>query len=102
MPERKPPSVSNKTPIGPDVDLDRDDIRLADGTPLTPEVADDLAAEIRRNARRAASSPASEQLLLGDVIDDLVRDLKSLAKWAIRHLAGALSRQRTGVWRRFA
>jgi hypothetical protein len=36
MPERQPPRVSDDSPIGPDVDLERDDIRLADGTRLTP------------------------------------------------------------------
>lgn len=38
--------------IGPDVDLATEDIRLADGTRLTPDVADSLAAEIRSKAGR--------------------------------------------------
>lgn len=42
------------TDIGPDVDLDTEDIRLADGTRLTQEAADDLVAEIRSKAGRAS------------------------------------------------
>lgn len=38
--------------IGPDVDLTTEDIRLADGTRLSPDVADSLAAEIRSKAGR--------------------------------------------------
>jgi Ribbon-helix-helix protein, copG family len=54
MPERQPPRVTHDTPIGPDIDLDRDDIRLADGTRLTPQVA----SQIADNARRAAGRPS--------------------------------------------
>ncbi len=48
------------TDAGPDVDLAVEDIRLADGTRLTNEVADSLAAEIRRAPflSRADSRPA--------------------------------------------
>ena len=61
MPERQPPRVVDDSPIGPDVDLERDDIRLADGTRLTPDIADprmfgafDLPAQISPgNFRRA-------------------------------------------------
>ena len=40
MPERTPPRITTDTPIGPDVDVDREDIQLADGTRLTEEIAD--------------------------------------------------------------
>jgi hypothetical protein len=52
MLERQPPAVADDTPIGPDVDLDTEDIRLADGTRLTPEVAEDIAEDVRRRAGR--------------------------------------------------
>lgn len=54
MPKRKPPKVTTDTPIGPDVDLEREDIRLADGTRLTDEVA----AEIAENALRSVGRPS--------------------------------------------
>lgn len=50
MPKRTPPHIIEDTPIGPDVDLDREDIRLADGTRLTNEVADDVVEQVRRSA----------------------------------------------------
>ena len=40
------------TDLGPDVDLETEDLRLADGTRLTQEVADGLVAEIRSKAGR--------------------------------------------------
>jgi hypothetical protein len=52
MPERQPPRVSDDSPIGPDVDLERDDIRLADGTRLTPGIAAGIAGDVRRAAGR--------------------------------------------------
>ncbi len=54
MPRRRPPRVTHDTPIGPDIDLDREAVRLADGTRLTPEVA----AQIVEDARRAAGRPS--------------------------------------------
>ena len=54
MPRRQPPQVTGDTPIGPDVDLDHEDVRLADGTRLTSEVA----AQIIKDARRAAGRPS--------------------------------------------
>jgi hypothetical protein len=50
MPKRTPPHITEDTPIGPDVDLDREDIRLADGTRLTNEVADDVVEQVRRSS----------------------------------------------------
>ena len=52
MSRRQPPHINPDTPFGPDVDLDQDDVRLADGTPLTPEVAADIVEDARRSAGR--------------------------------------------------
>ena len=52
MSESQPPRVSDDSPIGPDVDLERDDIRLADGTRLTPDIAASIAEDVRRAAGR--------------------------------------------------
>jgi Ribbon-helix-helix protein, copG family len=54
MSRRPPPRISSDTPIGPDVDLDQEDVRLADGTRLTTEVA----GQIVQDARRAAGRPS--------------------------------------------
>ena len=37
MAHRTPPAVTPATPIGPDVDLDTQDVRLADGSRLTED-----------------------------------------------------------------
>ena len=52
MTERTPPPITSSTPIGPDVDLDRDDVRLADGTRLTEQKAADIVVEVRRRGGR--------------------------------------------------
>lgn len=52
MPKRRPPQVSTTTPIGPDVDLDVEDVRLPDGTRLTEQKAAQLADEVRRRGGR--------------------------------------------------
>jgi hypothetical protein len=54
MPERQPPRVSDDSPIGPDVDFERDDIRLTDGTRLTPDIAAGIAGDVRWEAGRAS------------------------------------------------
>ena len=63
MLERTPPVITDNTPIGPDVDVDREDIRLANGTRLTNEVAEEIVEQVRRSSGRpslsgkAAASP---------------------------------------------
>ena len=52
MTERTPPPVTTASPIGPDVDLDAEDIRLADGNRLTEHGASETAAELRRRGGR--------------------------------------------------
>ena len=57
------PSVTSSTPIGPDVDLNADDVRLADGTRLNEQRAAEAAEEVRHRSGRpslvgeAAASP---------------------------------------------
>jgi predicted HicB family RNase H-like nuclease len=63
MTDRTPPSVTVDSPIGPDVDLDEADVRLADGTRLTEQRAAEIVEEVRRRGGRpsltgeAAASP---------------------------------------------
>ena len=52
MTERTPPSITPSTPIGPDVDLDRDDVRLTDGTRLTEQKVADIVDDVRRRGGR--------------------------------------------------
>jgi predicted HicB family RNase H-like nuclease len=54
MSKTQPPCITPETPIGPDVSLDQDDVRLADGTRLTAEAA----SQIVEDARRAAGRPS--------------------------------------------
>jgi predicted HicB family RNase H-like nuclease len=56
MAKRTPPKITTKTRIGPDVDLDAEDIRLADGTRLTNEVADEIVEQVRRGSGRPSLS----------------------------------------------
>ena len=56
MTERIPPPITSSTPIGPDVDLDRDDVRLADGTGDRPE---------GRGHRRRGPAPRGRPSLTG-------------------------------------
>jgi predicted HicB family RNase H-like nuclease len=58
MPKRKPPKITTDTPIGADVDLDKVDIRLVDGTRLTEEVAVQIAEETLRSVGRPSLSGA--------------------------------------------
>ncbi len=63
MTDRAAPIVTTSTPIGADVDLDGEDLRLSDGTRLTAELADQITTAVRRTAGRpsltgtAVSSP---------------------------------------------
>jgi predicted HicB family RNase H-like nuclease len=60
MPKHTPARVTAGTPIGPDVDLGRDDIRLADGSRLTQEIADSVVEQARRVAGRPSLSGNAE------------------------------------------
>ena len=61
MTKRKAPEVTTTTPIGPDVDLDNEDIRLADGTRLTEQVAENIVEETLRKVGRPSLSGARER-----------------------------------------
>lgn len=50
------PSVTTDTPIGPDVDLEREDIRLADGTRLTRTRAEAIVNQGRHAGGRPSLS----------------------------------------------
>src|SRR3954452_14220601 len=56
MTKRKPPRVTVETPIGPDVDLDQEDARLADGTRLTAQAAEEIVERAHRTAGRPSLS----------------------------------------------
>ena len=56
MPEPAPPTVTTTTPIGDDVDLAREDLRLADGTRLTEDVVEQIVDDVRRSAGRPSLS----------------------------------------------
>ncbi len=56
MPSPTRPQITDDTPIGPDVDLQQDDVRLRDGTRLTDEVADGIIEQVRRPSGRPSLS----------------------------------------------
>lgn len=56
MPDHTPPRITTDTPIGDDVDLDQEDIRLPDGSRLTDETAEDIVEQVRRSAGRPSLS----------------------------------------------
>ena len=53
--------VTTEAPIGPDVDLDLEDIRLADGTRLTDQVGDEIADGVLRSVGRPSLSGARQR-----------------------------------------
>jgi predicted HicB family RNase H-like nuclease len=61
MTKRKPPQITTDTPIGPDVDLDNEDVRLTDGTRLTAQVAQEIVDEARRKVGRPSLSGEGER-----------------------------------------
>jgi predicted HicB family RNase H-like nuclease len=73
--ERTPPPITSSTPIGPDVDLDRDDVRLADGTRLTEQGAADIVDEVRRRGGRPSlTGRAAVSPRIAFRVDPRVRD----------------------------
>ncbi|HEU0101017.1 MAG TPA: hypothetical protein VFR07_01705 [Mycobacteriales bacterium] len=65
MSDRTPPTITDDTPIGRDVDLEQDDVRLADGARLTDEVAAGIIDKVRRSSGRpslSGQSSASPQI----------------------------------------
>lgn len=72
---RRPPAVTPTTPIRDDVDLDCDDVRLRDGTRLTPHRAEEIVQDVRGRGGRpsltgdAAVSPRVSFRVTPDVRD---------------------------------
>ena len=56
MRKRRPPKVTSATAIGPDVDLEHDEVRLADGSRLTEAVVTEFVDQARRGAGRPSLS----------------------------------------------
>ena len=75
MTERTPPPITSSTPIGPDVDLERDDVRLIDGTRLTEQKAADIVDEVRRRGGRPSlTGRAAVSPRIAFRVDPRVRD----------------------------
>lgn len=54
--KHRPPVVTSDTQIGPDVDLDEEDVRLRDGTRLTNDLAEAITEDVRRAVGRPSLS----------------------------------------------
>jgi hypothetical protein len=52
MPKRAAPKITGETPIGEDVDLEQEDVRLPDGTRLTDELVDAIVDDVKRRGGR--------------------------------------------------
>ena len=59
MSKRTAPRVTTETKIGPDVDLDREDVRLRSGKRLTTKLAEEIVEEVRRAGGRPSLSGAA-------------------------------------------
>ena len=81
MAERKPPAINEKTPIGPDVDLDHEDVRLPGGTRLTRTRAAAIVDEVHQLIGKPGDSKpelAPIRGVLAELARDLWRDLRQL------------------------
>ena len=92
MAERTPPRVTDVTLIGPDVDLDREDIRLADGTRLTDAVADEVVDRVHRTVGRPSLSGKAAQspqiaFRVPAAVRDRAADLAALEGKTVSQLA---------------
>jgi hypothetical protein len=56
MAKRTPPKVTASSPIGADVDLDDEDVRLNDGTRLTANIAAEIVEKVHRTTGRPSLS----------------------------------------------
>lgn len=52
MAKRATPKITKETPIGEDVDLEQDDVRLPDGTRLTDHLVDAIVDDVKRKGGR--------------------------------------------------
>jgi hypothetical protein len=85
--EEPPPTVAPDTPAGPDTDLSRGDVRMADGTRLANTVVGHLADQARRTtsaarARRMVNGGGEPGVLdvtpLRELLSELVTELRKL------------------------
>jgi Ribbon-helix-helix domain len=81
---RKPPVINRNTKVGADVDLDREDVRLPDGTRLTNRVAESINVEIRRKAGRPPLSASARRSpsVSTRIPPDQMKELKRYSKTA--------------------
>lgn len=56
MTTKRAPRVTKKTPIGPAVDLQREDVRLLSAKQLTAQVVDEIVEDVRRSGGRPSLS----------------------------------------------
>jgi hypothetical protein len=54
--KHRPPVVTSDTQVGPDVDLNEEDVRLRDGTRLTSNLAEAITEDVRRAVGRPSLS----------------------------------------------
>jgi hypothetical protein len=87
VPEDRPPPVTPDTPVGPDADLNRDDVSLAGGTRLTGTIVGHLTDQARRTANAAKAGrvvnadgePGVLDLTpLRELLSELVEELQKL------------------------
>lgn len=105
MPKRKPPKITTDTPIGPDVDLDREDIRLADGTRLTNELAAQIAEDALRSVGRPSLSGARQRspqiaFRVPPAVRDLAAELAAREGKTVSELAREALEERIAASRR--
>jgi predicted HicB family RNase H-like nuclease len=75
MTQRIPPAVTASTPVGRDVDLEAEDVRLADGTRLTEQKTAEIVDDVRRRAGRPSlTGEASTSPRITFRISPAVRD----------------------------
>lgn len=83
-------------PIGPDIDLDKEEVYLADGSRLTEKAAQELAeralAEVRRRGRPSVTGASARTPSLTVRVPPQVRD-------ALESIAGAQGRRLADVSR---
>jgi len=87
VPEDPPPDGALGAPTGPDVDLNRNDVRLADGTRLTSTIVGHLTDQARRTANaakagRVANAGGEPGVLdltpLRELLSELVEELQKV------------------------
>jgi predicted HicB family RNase H-like nuclease len=98
MPARqdpKPPKVRLDTPIGPDVDLSKERVRLPSGQRLTPEKASAIVKRARTAGRpsltgRRARSPQLSLRVSQDLLTQVRAHAKASGKTVSQAARGAL------------